>query len=307
VPNAAVDGEAPNVDAEDAPEAVGAAFGGVENAKVVFLGSLALLLNIKLAGRALEAVLAGAVVVGGVSLATAGDPKLNPPVGFAITEVAVVAAAAGVSFFTSADWPNLKPASGDAVNGAIVGLASTFAVSIVSRAAVAAAVVAGDPNEKPPVAGLTAVVSGLAAPNANPFASVVGLGPPNEKPPLEAAVDVGAASLGVEELVMFPNVNPPAGFGSLLLAVLALLPKLKPPDAGIVVVAVVVDALVVVVSSPPTGVNTPNVNFEAAGAPNENCGTFSDEAPGLACSQHAHLERELSLRVIQAVHSHLAV
>lgn len=39
--------------------------------------------------------------------------------------------------------------------------------------------------------------------------------------------------------------------------------------------------------------------------PNENEDASDETAPGLACSQHAHFDREASFRVIHALHSHL--
>lgn len=54
----------------------------------------------------------------------------------------------------------------------------------------------------------------------------------------------------------------------------------------------------------------PKLNFAAAVAPNVNLVDVADVlsvlvAPGLGCSQHAHLVRSASFRVIQASHSHL--
>lgn len=76
-------------------------------------------------------------------------------------------------------------------------------------------------------------------------------------------------------------------------------PKANPELlAGTVVVAVFSS-----VTFFPAGI--PKLNWPLT-APNENWGNFSSGAPGFDCSQHAHLERLCSFRVMHVEHSHLA-
>lgn len=77
-------------------------------------------------------------------------------------------------------------------------------------------------------------------------------------------------------------------------------PKANPELlAGTVVVVAVFSS----VTFFPAGI--PKLNWPLT-APNENWGNFSSGAPGFDCSQHAHLERLCSFRVMHVEHSHLA-
>lgn len=201
--------------------------------------------------------------------AATGDPKLNPP----LLGVAVVSFLGSACDSLAGFVPNEKPPDPKPV----VGFDSSFFSLVLLLSVVSAAGFA--PKLNPDDAPVVAVVL-LLLPNEN-------LGLSSE---LEVAVAAAAAGL-------LPNVNPPelgggaeldAGtpnenpdFGASLLAESAFFgtPKLNPEPA-------VVEA--------------------AAGLlPNENEGASAGVDPGLACSQQAHLLRVASLRVMQALHSHL--
>lgn len=118
-----------------------------------------------------------------------------------------------------------------------------------------------------------------------------------------------SASLPSDEVStgLTPNVNPEFCLGIFDTAV----PKTK-PVVGAVAVSVFFSTFSFLRSSSSFGavdVTPPNpkLNFAAAVEPKENLGTSSLTVcePGFACSQQTHLSIEVSLRVIQASHSHL--
>lgn len=196
----------------------------------------------------------------------------------------------------------------------------------------AAAVVAGEPKLNPPVLGVSFFCGD----------SVAGLVAPNEKPP-EPKVGAGLGSsffsvdlLSVVSTAGFaPKLNPVEGVGVDVAVVLlllpnenlglsselkaaagaaGLLPKVKPPEVG----AVVELEAGTPKENPDFGASllaesasfgTPKLNLElvvdAGLLPNEKDGASDGVDPGLACSQQAHLLRVASLRVMQALHSHL--
>lgn len=167
------------------------------------------------------------------------------------------------------------------------------------------------PNENPPepkpvvVAGLAGssffslvLLLSVASEEATSFApklNPVGAGDfvllaplPNEN--LGLSSELGAEAVAAA----LPNVNPPLGVAELD-EELAGTPK-ENPDLG---ASLLVSAVC----------GTPKLKPELGAAdlllPNENDGASAGVEPGLACSQHAHLLRVASLRVIQALHSHL--
>lgn len=133
---------------------------------------------------------------------------------------------------------------------------------------------------------------------------------------------VAGAGVVVAVLPLLPKVN--LGLSSELVVVLVVdvtEPKLKPVLGDVVELAeelagtpkenpVVLGASVF----PSESLGTPKLNLAAGAAaaeddllPKEKDGAFSGVDPGLACSQQAHLDREASFRVMQALHSHLLV
>lgn len=167
------------------------------------------------------------------------------------------------------------------------------------------------PNEKPPepkVAGLGSSFFSLAlllsvvsaagfAPKLNPVpdggvAVVPGvlLLLPNENLGLSSEL-AGAATAG-----LLPNENPPElGVGA---ALEAGTPK-ENPDFGASLLSAFLGG------TPKLNPELAVVDAAAGLLPNENDGASVGVDPGLACSQQAHLLRVASLRVMQALHSHL--
>lgn len=171
------------------------------------------------------------------------------------------------------------------------------------------------PNEKPlepkDTAGLGSSFFSLAALLLS-VVSVAGFAP--KLNPVDGVEDVVAVV--PLPLLLLPNEN--LGLSSEIGAAVAagLLPTVNPPEAGAVVELEAgtpkenpVFGASLLAESASFG--TPKLNPEpvidaAAGLlPNENDGALAGVEPGLACSQQAHLLRVASLRVMQALHSHL--
>lgn len=169
------------------------------------------------------------------------------------------------------------------------------------------------PNEKPPepkVAGLGSSFFSLAlllsvvsaagfAPKLNPVpeggvavVAVVLLLLPNENLGLSSEL-VGGAAVAAG---LLPNENPPElGVGA---ALEAGTPK-ENPDLGASLLSAFLDG------TPKLNPELAVVDAAAGLLPNEKDGASVGVDPGLACSQQAHLLRVASLRVMQALHSHL--
>lgn len=134
-------------------------------------------------------------------------------------------------------------------------------------------------------------------------------------PKLNPLPVAGAAIVAVGATVpLFPKLNLGLSFELVVLVVDVTDPKLKPV---LVEVVGLVDELagtpkensvVLGASFPSESGTTPKLSFAVVDdglLPKEKDGAFSGVEPGLACSQQAHLDREASFRVIQALHSHL--
>lgn len=256
-----------------------------------------------------------------------------------VVDGAAVAApvAAGLAPKLNADVAGLldrvpKPTVGVAL---LVSVAAAFPKVIGEDSAGFGAVVDGEPKLNPPVLGGSFFCGD----------SVAGLVAPNEKPPEEPKVTGFGSSFFSADLPVLsvvsaagfaPKLNPLEGVGAVVEVVLlllpkenlglsselgvavgaaGLLPKVKPPDVG----AVVELEAGTPNENPDFGASlllasfgTPKLNPEpvvdAAAVdllPNEKDGASDGVDPGLACSQQAHLLRVASLRVMQALHSHL--
>lgn len=181
------------------------------------------------------------------------------------------------------------------------------------------AVVAGlEPKLNPPeAAGLNAVVGSF-------FSAVLGLSVVSETGaagliPKLNPLPLAGAGAAAAVLPLLPKLNLGLSSELVVLVVDVTEPKLNPVLVDDVVVGLVVELAgtpkvkpVVLGASLPSASegSTPKLNFapavEGAGLlPKEKEGAFSGVEPGLACSQHAHFDREASFRVIQALHSHL--
>lgn len=210
-------------------------------------------------------------------LLLAGEPKLNPLV------VVVVEVTVSELFAASDDAgleePKLNPPEPKATAAGVGSFFSpVFGLSVESEEAAGLM-----PKLNPdPVAGVGVVAAVLPLlPKLNLGLSselvvlVVDVTEPKLKPVLVDVVELA------EELAGTPKVNP-----------------------------VVLGASVF----PSESLGTPKLNLAAGAAaaedgllPKEKDGAFSGVEPGLACSQQAHLDREASFRVMQALHSHLLV
>lgn len=132
---------------------------------------------------------------------------------------------------------------------------------------------------------------------------------------------VAGAGVVVAELPLLPKLNLGLSSELVVLVVDVTEPKLKPVLVDVVELAEELAGTpkvnpVVLGDSvfPSESLGTPKLNLAAGAAaaedgllPNEKDGAFSGVEPGLACSQQAHLDREASFRVMQALHSHLLV
>lgn len=258
------------------------------------------------------------VVVADAGLLSAGfAPKLNdglPDASVPNPTVAGLVGSAGV-LEGEGDAARLPKVMGDdsAVVVVAVGLGDPKLKPPLGESFLGASFAGFAPNEKPPepkVAGLGSSFFSLAlllsvvsaagfAPKLNPVpdggvavVAVVLLLLPNENLGLSSEL-VGAAAAAVG---LLPNENPPELGGGVALE--AGTPK-ENPDLG--------DSLLSAFLGGTPKLNPELAVVEAAAGllPNENDGASVGVDPGLACSQQAHLLRVASLRVMQALHSHL--
>lgn len=264
--------------------------------------------------------LAGVVVVDGAADEAAGfAPKLNAD------------AAAGLLLESVP-----KPTVGVALLVSAVVAAGFPKVIGEDSAGFGAAAVEGEPKLNPPVLGVSFFcgesVAGLLAPNEKPPEPKVGAGLGSSffsvdllsvvsaagfAPKLNPVEGAAAGVFVAVVLLLLPNAN--LGLSSELGATAGtagLLPKLKPPEVGAVVELEagtpnenpVFGASLLESASFGTPKLNPELVVDAAAAgllPNEKDGASDGVDPGLACSQQAHLLRVASLRVMQALHSHL--
>lgn len=224
-----------------------------------------------------------------------------------------------------------KPTVGVALLVSVDGVAAAgFPKVIGDDSAGFGAVTEGEPKLNPPLVEVSFFcgesVAGLVAPNEKPpEPKVAGFGSSFFSVDLLSVVSVAGfapklnpveAGVVAVVLLLLPNEN--LGLSSELGAVVAagLLPKEKPPEVGAVAVELEAgtpkenpDFGASLLESASFG--TPKLNPElvvpaAVGLlPNEKDGVSDGVEPGLACSQQMHLLRVASLRVMQALHSHL--